>query len=593
MSADLARQRYLKEKMSEQPFVHLHVHSEFSLLDGLSRLKDLVQRAKILNQPAIALTDHGAMYGTMPFFRACKKEGIKPIIGIETYLATRKMQNRDPQLDKHRSHMLLLAENQTGYQNLLKIASAAQLEGFYYKPRIDRAFMAAHSDGLIATTGCMAAEIPRAINQGNMRKAHRLMGEYVDIFGKDRLFVELQEHSIPELTQINKKLVEMADRYDLRFLATNDVHYTRPEDADPHDVLLCIQTSTTVQTENRMRFSDKGYYLKAHSEMAQLFGDIPGALDNSLLIAEMCDIDLANDAYHLPHFSVPEGHTPASYLRELCTAGLTWRYGENRAHTDEILQARLEHELKLIHNMGFDTYFLIVWDLCEWAARTDRWWAAHQDPFPYSSYSEWKENDIWWNVRGSGAGSVVAYTLGITSIDPLANGLIFERFLNPGRVSMPDIDLDYPDDTRSQMVEYTVRRYGREKVAQIITFGTLGARAAIRDVGRAYDLPLEEVDVIARMIPAIPGKPAKIENVLDQGHEFYSVDLAQRYHQEETVRELLDTAQKLEGVSRHASSHAAGVIVSDRPLVDYVPLNRPTSGETGLGGVDRPDLGGV
>lgn len=573
--------------MSEQPFVHLHVHSEFSLLDGLSRIKDLVQRAKTLNQPALALTDHGAMYGTMPFYRACKKEGINPIIGIETYMAARTMHDRDPQLDKERAHMLLLAENQAGYMNLLKIASAAQLDGFYYKPRIDREFMAAHREGLIATTGCMAAEIPRAINQGNMRKAHRLMAEYVDIFGKDRLFVELQEHSIPELTQINKKLVEMAGRYDLRFLATNDVHYTRPEDADPHDVLLCIQTSTTVQTQDRMRFSDKGYYLKAHSEMAALFGHIPGALDNSLLIAEMCNINLENEAYHLPHFSVPEEHTPASYLRELCVEGLVWRYGENRAHTDEALQARLEHELKLINQMGFDTYFLIVWDLCEWAARSDQWWADHQDPFPYSSYSEWKRNDIWWNVRGSGAGSVVAYTLGITSIDPLANGLIFERFLNPGRVSMPDIDLDYPDDVRGQMVEYTVRRYGQEKVAQIITFGTLGARAAIRDVGRAFDMPLEDVDAIARLVPAIPGKPAKIENVLDKEHEFFSTDLAQKYRQEERVRDLLDTAQKLEGVSRHASSHAAGVIVSDRPLVDYVPLNRPTSGESGLGGVDR------
>ena len=570
-----------------QPFVHLHVHSEFSLLDGLSRIGDLVQRAQELNQPAIALTDHGAMYGTMPFYRACQAGGVKPIIGIETYLANRGMLDKDPQLDKARFHMLLLAENQTGYLNLLKIASAAQLDGYYYKPRIDRAFMAQHSAGLIATTGCMAGEIPQAILQGNMQRAHKLLGEYVDIFGRDRLFIELQEHHIPELTALNKQLLGMADRYQLRFLATNDVHYTRAEDADPHDVLLCIQTSTTVGDPKRLRFSDKEYYLKSHGEMAQLFGEVPGALSNSLLIAEMCSVDLDSDGYRLPMFDVPAGETPQTYLRHLCQKGLAWRYGANRAQQDDTLQQRLEHELSIISRMGFETYFLIVWDLCQWAARTDDWWARHQDPFPYSSYEEWQENDIWWNVRGSGAGSVVAYTLGITSIDPLPNGLIFERFLNPGRVSMPDIDLDYPDDVRHQMVEYTMRKYGREKVAQIITFGTLGARAAIRDVGRALDLPLSDVDEIARLVPAVPGKPVKIDNTLDKEHEFYSAELEEKYKRDTRVRELLDTARNLEGVSRHASSHAAGVIVSDRPLEEYVPLNRPTSGDAGLGGVDR------
>jgi DNA polymerase-3 subunit alpha len=571
-----------------QPFVHLHVHSEFSLLDGLSRINDLVQRAVELNQPAIALTDHGAMYGTIPFYRACTQAGIKPIVGIETYLSLRKMTDKDPQLDKDRRHMLLLAQNQTGYLNLLEIASTAQLEGYYYKPRIDREFMAKFSEGLIATTGCMAAEIPRAIDQGNLKLAHQLLGEYVDIFGRDRLFVELQEHHIPELSAINKQLIEMAPRYGLErnFLATNDVHYTRAEDADPHQVLLCIQTSSTMQNP-KMSFSDKEYYLKSHGEMAKLFGDVPGALSNSLLIAEMCEVDLSSKGYHLPDFTVPEGHTSQSYLRELCEQGLIWRYGEQRAKADEALRQRLDRELSIIGRMGFETYFLIVWDLCEWAVRSDVWWERYHDPYPYDSYSEWKKNDIWFNVRGSGAGSVVAYTLGITSIDPLENGLIFERFLNPDRVSMPDIDLDYPDDVRHQMVEYTKRRYGRDKVAQIITFGTLGARAAIRDVGRAMDMPLPDVDGIARMVPAIPGKPAKIENVLDTEHEFYSSELTERYKREEIVRTLLDTARNLEGVSRHASSHAAGVIISDRPLHEYVPLNRPTSGDEGLGGLDR------
>ncbi len=572
----------------QQSFVHLHVHSEYSLLDGLSRIEDLVQRAVELKQPAVALTDHGAMYGTMPFYRAAKREGIKPIIGIETYLAMRGMEDKEAQLDKDRYHMLLLAQNQTGYKNLLQLASAAQLQGYYYKPRIDRAFMAQYSEGLIATTGCMAAEIPKAINQGNMQLAHALLGEYVEIFGRERLFIELQEHHIPELTSINKKLVEMAPRYGLEnnFLATNDVHYTRAEDAKPHEVLLCIQTGSSVK-QPKLSFSDAEYYLKSHDEMAALFGEVPGALSNSVRIAEMCEVKLDWEGYHLPNFEVPEGYDANSYLRYLCEKGLAQRYGESRAESDDALRQRLAHELGIIHSMGFETYFLIVWDLCEWAARSDGWWEMHHDPYPYDSYEEWQENDIWWNVRGSGAGSVVAFTLGITNIDPLENGLIFERFLNPGRVSMPDIDLDYPDDARHLMVEYTMRRYGREKVAQIITFGTLGARAAIRDVGRAMEMPLPEVDVIARMIPAIPGKPAKIKDVLHSDNEFYSSELAERYKRDSVVKELLDTAQNLEGVSRHASSHAAGVIVSDRPLQEYVPLNRPTSGDAGLGGVDR------
>ncbi|MFN2173273.1 MAG: DNA polymerase III subunit alpha [Candidatus Promineifilaceae bacterium] len=572
----------------QQPFVHLHVHSEYSLLDGLSRIDGLVSRAIELNQPAIALTDHGAMYGTMPFYRAAKKAGVKPIIGIEAYLSKRGMHQRDAQKDKERYHMLLLAENQTGYSNLLQIASAAMLDGFYYRPRIDRAFMAQHSEGLIGTTGCMSAEIPRAINQGNMKLAHKLMAEYVDIFGRERLFVELQEHNIPELRLINKKLIEMAPRYGLEnnFLATNDVHYTRAQDAASHKVLLCIQTSSPLSNP-KLALSDAGYYLKSYDEMAAMFGEIPDALNNSLRIAEMCDVSLDWQGYHLPHFEVPQGYDAPGYLRQLCEKGLVNRYGEDRARNDPVLRQRLDYELKIIGSMGFDTYFLIVWDLCEWAARSDDWWEQYQDPYPYDSYQEWKENDIWWNVRGSGAGSVVAYSLGITSIEPLKNGLIFERFLNPGRVSMPDIDLDYPDDVRHWMVGYTMRRYGHEKVAQIITFGTLGARAAIRDVGRALEMPLPEVDSIARMIPAIPGKPAKIADVLDSTNEFHSKDLAERYSNSRDVRQLLDYARSLEGVSRHASSHAAGVIVSDRPLQEYVPLNRPTSGETGLGGVDR------
>ena len=348
-----------------EPFVHLHVHSEFSLLDGLSRIKHLAARAKALNQPALALTDHGVLFGVMPFYEACKNHGVKPIIGIETYVAARRMTDRDPQLDRERTHLLLLAENQTGYLNLLQLASAAQLEGYYYRPRIDLDYLAAHSAGLICTTGCMAADIPRAIGASDMNRAHALMGQDLDIFGPERFFVELQEHNIPELTAINKVLVdEMAPRYNLRFLATNDVHYTSPEEAAPHDVLLCIQTGATVNESKRMRFTDTGYYLKSHAEMAALFGHIPGALDNSLLIAEMCNVDLSSKGYHLPLFPVPEGYDAESYLRELCEKGLTWRYGETRAGSDEALRARLEHELRIINRMGFAAYFLIVWDLC-------------------------------------------------------------------------------------------------------------------------------------------------------------------------------------------------------------------------------------
>ncbi len=547
-----------------EPFVHLHVHSEFSLLDGLSRIKHLAARAKALNQPALALTDHGTMFGVIPFYEACVAAGVKPIIGVEAYVAARRMTDHDSQLDRNRTHLLLLAANKTGYLNLLQLASRAQLDGFYYKPRIDLDLLAQHSEGLICTTGCMAADIPRAIAAGDLTKAHTMMGKYLDIFGPERYFIELQEHNIPELTEINKTLVQdFQARYNLRFVATNDVHYTTPEEASPHDVLLCIQTGATVNESRRLRFTDTGYYLKSRAEMAALFGHIPGALDNSLLIAEMCNVDLSSKGYHLPVFPVPEGYDTTGYLRELCEKGLAWRYGEERTRDDQALRTRLEHELGIIHRMGFDAYFLIVWDLCQYA----------------------RQADIWWNVRGSGAGSVVAYVLGITGIDPIANGLIFERFLNPGRVTMPDIDLDYPDDRRHEMVQYAVQKYGQDKVAQIITFGTLGARAAIRDVGRALDVPLPEVDAIARLIPAIPGKPVKIVNVLDRDHEFYSADLEQKYRSDPRVRELVDTAKQLEGVARHASSHAAGVIISDKPLVEYVPLHRPTSGESGLGGI--------
>ncbi len=455
--------------MPDSNFVHLHVHTEFSLLDGLSRIDQLVARAKELNMESLAITDHGTMFGVIDFYRACKKADIKPIIGMEAYLARRTMQDRDPKEDKRAYHMLLLAQNETGYKNLMKIASAAQLEGYYYRPRIDREFLAAHAEGLVATSGCLAAQIPSMVMEGRDEEAREMVGWYQDVFGKENFFLELQQHDIPELETLNKWLLEYGrtNHTNVPLVATNDVHYVMEADYDPHDTLLCIQTSALKSDKDRLRMSDPSYHLTSQDEMWRFFGnEAPEALSNTLKVAEMCDLNLDTEGYHLPVFPVPEGYDSASYLRYLCEKGLQWRYGAG-ADTPEI-RDRLSYELNIIHNMGFDTYFLIVWDLCQFA----------------------RHADIWWNVRGSGAGSVAAYSLGITSIDPMQNNLLFERFLNPGRVSMPDIDLDYPDDRRGDMIDYTARKYGEDKVAAIITFGTMGAKAAVRDVGRALNVPL-------------------------------------------------------------------------------------------------------
>ncbi len=527
-------------------FSHLHVHTVYSLLDGFSNVKKLVKRVKEMGMPAVAITDHGTMFGSIDFFNAATAAGVKPIIGLETYLSPRRMHEKDSKLDKKASHLLLLAENQTGYLNLLKIASASQLDGFYYKPRIDHEFLAQHSEGLIATSGCLSAEIPRALKENDFEAAKSKLDWYYDLFGPDRFFLELQDHPIPELQMVNKHLLDLGKSYNAQYIATNDVHYVDRGDARYQDILLAIQTGSVLSDPNRFKMNYDTFYLKSPQEMLASFGHVPGALSNTLLIAERCNVDLRNKEYHLPRFDVPAGFNAETYLRKLCEEGLIRKYGARA--TDSKVRERLEYELSVIHDMGFDAYFLIVWDLCVYA----------------------KREDIWYNARGSAAGSMVAYTLDITLVEPLDHGLIFERFLNPSRISMPDIDLDFRDDLRSKMIKYCADKYGHDKVAAIITFGTLGAKAAIRDVGRVMDIPLSEVDRVSKMIPSMPGM--SIDKAMQEIKEF-----REEYTKNPQITELIDTARQMEGVVRNVGTHAAGIVVTDEPVVNYVPLHRPTS----------------
>ena len=530
-------------------FAHLHVHTEYSLLDGFSKIKKLVARTAEMGMNSIAITDHGTMFGVIEFYAAARDAGVKPIIGLETYVSARGMTDRDPQKDKHSYHLVLLAENEIGYKNLLKIASAGQLEGFYYYPRVDHDFLRAHSQGLIATTSCMSGEVPRTILNKGVEAGRQMLEWYIETFGAENFFIELQDHNIPELPALNRQLIDFSKQYNLKTIATNDVHYVNPSDERLQDIMLAIQTGSLLSDQNRMRMTGKTYYLRSPEEMGSLFSEVPHALSNTLEIAERCNVELLKKGYHLPLFEVPEGFTTETYLRKLCEEGLERKYGA-RASSPEVRQ-RLEHELKIIHDMGFDAYFLIVWDLCRYAA----------------------EKGVWYNTRGSGAGSIVAYTLGITLIEPLKHGLLFERFLNPDRVEMPDIDLDFQDDRRSEILQYCAEHYGSDKVAQIITFGTLGARGAIRDVGRVMDVPLSEVDRISKAVPAmIPEETVTIATALAKAPEFKLV-----YDEGGYVQDLIDTAAQMEGVARNAGTHAAGVVITDVPLLEYLPLHRPTS----------------
>ena len=522
-----------------QRFTHLHVHTEYSLLDGASKIPELVAYAKELGMDSLAITDHGVMYGAVEFYQECTKASIKPIIGCEVYVA--KGSHRD-MTEKTRYHLILLAENDTGYHNLMKIVSKGQLEGFYYKPRVDKDILRTYSEGIICLSACIAGELPRLINSGNMDGARRCVQEYIDIFGKDNYFLELQDHEIPEEKTAAEGLKQLAKEFGLGLVATNDLHYVRREDAEAQDILLCIQTTSNVDDPTRMRFPNDSFYLKSADEMAALFGDCPEALENTNKIADRCNVKLEFGHLLLPEFPVPEGYDAVSYLRHLCEEALPERYEV----VDEKVRARLEFELDIINTMGYACYFLIVWDFINYCR-------SHDIPVGPG--------------RGSAAGSIVAYLLKITNIEPLRYHLLFERFLNPERVSMPDIDTDFCYEKRNQVLEYVIRRYGQERVAQIITFGTLQARAAVRDVGKALGMSYSSVDEVAKMIPRELG--ITLEKALKGSN-----DLKEAYDTRPEVKKLIDLARSVEGLPRNAGTHAAGVIIAPRDLRDYVPLQQ-------------------
>jgi DNA polymerase-3 subunit alpha len=526
--------------MDNSSFVHLHVHTEYSLLDGASRLEEVVLKAKELGMKSLAITDHGVMYGVVPFFQLCKKNGIKPIIGCEMYITSGHYQDRPSRKDAKNNHLLLLAETNEGYRNLLKLVTEAQLRGHHYRPRIDKQLLRKYSGGLIATSSCLAGEIPSAILQDNLVGAKQLLQEYLAIFGKDRFVLELQNHQLWEQQKVNQVLIEWATEYDMMLIATNDVHYTHPEDTYMHDCLLCIGTGSKLADEDRFRFHTDQVYLKSTEEMAALFSYIPEAISNTAKLADRCQVSLPLGELLLPAFPVPDKVTPAEYLTALCEKGLGKRYTNV---TDEIT-SRLQYELRVIDQMGFNDYFLIIWDLVRFA---------------------WKNGISVGPGRGSAAGSLVAYLLGITQVDPIRYGLLFERFLNPERVNMPDIDIDFDYERRDEVIEYAKNRFGEDRVAQIITFGTMAPRAAVRDVGRVMGVPYQQVDKLSKYIPGTPG--ITLKKALEREPQ-----LQAEINQDQTARQLFQTVAKIEGIPRHPSTHAAGIVIAPTPLTDYVPL---------------------
>lgn len=522
------------------PFVHLHTHTEYSLLDGASRIPELIAEAKNLGMKALAMTDHGQMYGAVTFYKEAKKAGIKPIIGCEIYLAPQSRRDTFEVDGVRYYHLILLAENETGYRNLVQLVSLANLEGVYYKPRVDKELLRKYHEGLICLSACVAGEIPQALVRDNMERADRLVQEYIDIFGRNNFFLEIQRHGLADEKKAAAGLVELAKKHKLGLVVTNDAHYIHRADHEFHDVLLCIQMGKTLDDPNRMRFNSDDYYLKSAEEMAELFPEYPEAMENTVRIAERCNVDFSFGNHYLPKFPLPEGTTEEEYLRRLCEEKLTSRYNPVTAKVQE----RLDYELSIIHRMGFDSYFLVVWDFINYARQQ----AIAVGP-----------------GRGSAAGSIVAYVLGITDIDPLKYALLFERFLNPERITMPDIDIDFCYIRRKEVIEYVKRRYGEDHVAQIITFGTMAARGAVRDVGRALDLPFAEVDRIAKLIPTELG--ITLDKALQE-----SADFRQAYEGSPATKKLIDLARDIEGMPRQSSTHAAGVVIAREPLTHYMPV---------------------
>ncbi len=536
--------------MRHAEFVHLHVHSEYSLLDGAAQLERLVAKAKDLRFPAIALTDHGNLFGAIDFYLAAQKAGVKPIIGCELYVAPGsrfEKANVDGSYEGA-NHCTVLARNLSGYKNLIKLVSKGFLEGFYYKPRVDKELLSQHSDGLLVLSGCLNSEVSRLLCQGEETRAKEVAGWFQEVFGKDYYFMELQSHGLPEQKKVTEGALRIASALGIPVVGTNDSHYLEPSHARAHEALLCIQTGTTIKDPNRWRFSADEFYLKSAEEMGRVFADLPEACRNTLAVAERCNLELSFGQFHLPTYQIPAGYTSESYLERLALEGCRRRYG---ATPPDAVSVRLAQELDVIKKMGFAGYFLVVWDFIKYAK--DRGIAVGPG-------------------RGSAAGSVVAYSLGITNIDPVRYGLLFERFLNPERVTMPDMDIDFSDDRRDEVIEYVAQRYGRENVAQIITFGTLGAKAVIRDVGRALGMPYNEVDRIAKLVPNT------LNITLDAALE-QSPPLAEAVRGRHEVAELWETAKSLEGLTRHASTHAAGVVISDQPLIEHVPLYKGSRGE--------------
>lgn len=529
-----------KQLTNSMPFTHLHVHTEYSLLDGSAKIEELIARTKELGMDSIAITDHGAMYGVIDFYKEAKKQGIKPIIGCEIYVAPRSRFDKEKQ-DANYYHLVLLAENMEGYKNLIKLVSYGFIEGFYHKPRVDLELLEKHSKGLIGLSACLAGPVARAIREESYEKAVEVALQYERILGKGNFYLELQDHGLKEQGEVNQCLVRMSKETGIPLVATNDIHYIYKEDSKAHEILLCIQTAKTINDEDRMVYPGGEFYLKSPEEMYHRFPYAKEALRNTYEIAQRCNVEFTFHELKLPEYDVPEGYTAKEYLRKLCYEGFNDRYPD----ADDELKARLEYELDTIERMGYVDYFLIVWDFIKYA----------------------KDNGIMVGPgRGSAAGSMVAYCLQITNIDPIKYQLLFERFLNPERVSMPDIDIDFCYERRQEVIDYVIRKYGEDRVAQIITFGTMSARAVIRDVGRAINMPYAEVDKVAKMIPAELG--ITIDRALEINGELKAL-----YENDEEVHYLIDMSRRLEGLPRHSSTHAAGVVISKKPIMEYVPLN--------------------